>query len=93
MTFQDPSADVLAKYDVPLASNQVEFSLLRQLPQTSGLLAEMKKRKYRFACLYAFPQTRQIALKLITFCQTRPWRWGRLTGKYTASNPIPKKRQ
>lgn len=37
-------ANELAKYDIKIASNQVEYSLLRQLPETSGLFAEMKKR-------------------------------------------------
>lgn len=31
---------VLAKHGVPLASNQVEFSLLRRHPETSGLIAK-----------------------------------------------------
>ncbi|KAF9098546.1 hypothetical protein BGX27_000766 [Mortierella sp. AM989] len=30
----------LAKHNIPLASNQVEFSLLRRLPETSGLIAK-----------------------------------------------------
>jgi diketogulonate reductase-like aldo/keto reductase len=34
---------ILKKYDVPLASNQIEFSLLRQLPEKNGLLAAMKE--------------------------------------------------
>ena len=37
-------ANVLAEYDVKLASNQVEYSLLRLNPETSGLVEEMKKR-------------------------------------------------
>jgi diketogulonate reductase-like aldo/keto reductase len=37
-------ANVLEKEGVKLASNQVEYSLLRQLPETSGLLEECKKR-------------------------------------------------
>lgn len=36
--------DILARNDIPLAVNQVEFSILRQLPEKSGLLEEMKKR-------------------------------------------------
>jgi len=66
--------DIFAKYDVPVASNQVEFSLLRLLPETSGLLAEMKKRN--IACL-----------------AYSPLGMGRLTGKYSSSNPIPKGRK
>lgn len=34
----------LAKYSVPLAVNQVEFSVLRRLPETSGLLQTCKDR-------------------------------------------------
>jgi diketogulonate reductase-like aldo/keto reductase len=36
--------DILARDNIPLAVNQVEFSILRQLPEKSGLLEEMKKR-------------------------------------------------
>ena len=32
------------EYGIKLASNQVEYSILRQLPEKSGLLAEMKNR-------------------------------------------------
>lgn len=47
--------DVLAEYNVPLASNQVEFSLLRRLPESTGLLAEMKKRDIALlACEYRY---------------------------------------
>ncbi|EPS35386.1 hypothetical protein H072_11256 [Dactylellina haptotyla CBS 200.50] len=31
--------DALQKYGIPLASNQIEFNLLRRIPETSGLLA------------------------------------------------------
>lgn len=34
----------LAKYDVPLATNQVEFSVLCRLPEVSGLLQACKER-------------------------------------------------
>lgn len=37
-------ADELAKYGVPLASNQVEFHPLRRFPETSGLLQACKDR-------------------------------------------------
>lgn len=36
-------ADELAKRGLPLASNQIEFSLLRRCPETSGLLAECRR--------------------------------------------------
>ena len=45
--------DLLKKEGVQLASNQVEFSLLRRLPETSGLLAAMKERN--IACLAYSP--------------------------------------
>ena len=45
--------DELEKHGLKLASNQVEFSLLRKLPETSGLLAEMEKRDIRLlACKF-----------------------------------------
>jgi aryl-alcohol dehydrogenase-like predicted oxidoreductase len=34
----------LAQYGVPLAINQVEFSVLRRLPELSGLLQACKER-------------------------------------------------
>ncbi|KAK6353592.1 hypothetical protein TWF696_005555 [Orbilia brochopaga] len=36
--------DALAKYGVPLASNQIEFNLLRRIPESSGLLAACHER-------------------------------------------------
>jgi aryl-alcohol dehydrogenase-like predicted oxidoreductase len=36
--------DYLQKHSIQLASNQVEFSLLRRTPETSGLIAECHKR-------------------------------------------------
>lgn len=36
--------DCLKKHGIQLASNQVEFSLLRRTPETSGLIAECHKR-------------------------------------------------
>ncbi|KAL7421887.1 hypothetical protein Q5752_003659 [Cryptotrichosporon argae] len=46
-------ADILESHGVKLASNQVEFSLLRKCPKTSGLLAAMKERG--IACLAYSP--------------------------------------
>ncbi|WWC89379.1 uncharacterized protein L201_004302 [Kwoniella dendrophila CBS 6074] len=37
-------SDILAKHNIKLASNQIEFNLLRQGPDKNGLLEEMKKR-------------------------------------------------
>ncbi|KAJ4424576.1 hypothetical protein N0V82_000706 [Gnomoniopsis sp. IMI 355080] len=62
--------EALKKKGLRLASNQVEFSLLRTLPETSGLLAECKKRG-------------------IVLMAYSPLGMGRLTGKYSAANPLP----
>ncbi|WWD17321.1 hypothetical protein CI109_101761 [Kwoniella shandongensis] len=67
-------SDSLEKHGVKLASNQIEFNLLRQGPDKNGLLEEMRKRD--IACLAYSP----LAM-------------GRLTGKYSASNPIPSGRR
>jgi diketogulonate reductase-like aldo/keto reductase len=37
-------SDILARDNITIAVNQVEYSILRQLPDKSGLMAEMKKR-------------------------------------------------
>ena len=65
---------VLAKRNVPLASNQVEFSLLRRSPEFNGLLAVCK----------------QLDVAVIAYS---PLAMGRLTGKYSASNPPPASRK
>jgi diketogulonate reductase-like aldo/keto reductase len=36
--------DCLQKHGIQLASNQIEFSILRRLPETSGHIAECHKR-------------------------------------------------
>jgi diketogulonate reductase-like aldo/keto reductase len=36
--------DCLQKHGIQLASNQVEYSILRRLPETSGHIAECHKR-------------------------------------------------
>ena len=56
-----------------LATNQIEFSLLRRSPETSGLLA---------ACA-------ELGVLPLAYS---PIGQGRLTGKYSASNPPPGKR-
>ena len=63
----------LGARDVRLATNQIEFSLLRQMPEQTGLIA---------ACG---------ALGVIPLAYS-PIGQGRLTGKYTAANPVPKSR-
>jgi aryl-alcohol dehydrogenase-like predicted oxidoreductase len=66
-------ADALAKRDMRLATNQIEFSLLRRLPETGGLLATCAE------------------LGVVPLAYS-PIGQGRLTGKYSASNPPPGKR-
>ncbi len=66
-------ASELGARGVRLATNQIEFSLLRKMPEQSGLLS---------ACS---------ALGVIPLAYS-PIGQGRLTGKYTAANPVPKSR-
>ncbi|KAH6646035.1 NADP-dependent oxidoreductase domain-containing protein [Truncatella angustata] len=66
--------DALKTRGLRLASNQVEFSLLRTLPETGGLLEECKKR----------------GILLMAYS---PLAMGRLTGKYSAENPLPSGRK
>lgn len=63
----------LRKRGLRLASNQVEFSLLRRGPETSGLVQ---------ACA-------DLGVVVLAYS---PLGQGRLTGKYSASNPPPGKR-
>lgn len=63
----------LAAEGVPLATNQVEYSLLRTMPERDGLLA---------AC-------RELGVVVLAYS---PIGMGRLSGKYTAANPPPGKR-
>jgi len=63
----------LSQRGVALATNQVEFSLLRRMPETGGLLA---------ACA-------ELGVTLLAYS---PIGQGRLTGKYSAANPPPGKR-
>lgn len=48
----------LAKYDVPLAINQCEFSVLRRQPEISGLLQECKTRGIVFQSYSSLAQGR-----------------------------------
>ena len=64
----------LARHGIALATNQVEYSLLRTMPETSGLL---------HAC-------RELGVTVLAYS---PLGQGRLTGKYSAANPPPGKRQ
>jgi aryl-alcohol dehydrogenase-like predicted oxidoreductase len=66
-------ADSLARSGLRLATNQIEFSLLRRSPETSGLLA---------TC-------RELGVLPLAYS---PIGQGRLTGKYSAQNPPPGKR-
>jgi len=67
-------AAALENRGMRLATNQIEFSLLRRSPETSGLIA---------AC-------RELDVLPLAYS---PIGQGRLTGKYSASNPPPGKRQ
>lgn len=58
---------------VPLVTNQVELSLLRAMPERSGLLA---------AC-------RELGVTVLAYS---PLAMGRLSGKYSAANPPPGRR-
>lgn len=51
-------ADELAKYHIPLATNQCEYSLLRRYPETHGLLAECRKRGIVFQSYSSLAQGR-----------------------------------
>ena len=66
-------ASALAAHGLKLATNQIEFSLLRRAPETNGLLATCAE------------------LGVVPLAYS-PIGQGRLTGKYTASNPPPGKR-
>jgi aryl-alcohol dehydrogenase-like predicted oxidoreductase len=63
----------LAKHGIPLASNQIEFSLLRTAPESNGLLRACK----------------DLGVVVLAYS---PIGQGRLTGKYSAANPPPGKR-
>ena len=63
----------LAAHGIPLATNQVEYSLLRTMPEGVGLLR---------VC-------RDLGVTMLAYS---PLAMGRLTGKYTAANPPPGKR-
>lgn len=82
-------SDLLEKHGVKIASNQIEFSLLRQLPEQNRLLEEMKKRG--IACLACKSWSPSSTYELIV--SDSPLAMGRLTGKYNASNPIPSGRR
>ncbi len=63
----------LSERGVRLATNQIEYSLLRRVPETGGLLATCAE------------------LGVVPLAYS-PLGQGRLTGKYSASNPPPGKR-
>jgi len=48
----------LAKYDIPLATNQCEFSILRRLPETSGLLRTCRENDIVFQSYSSLAQGR-----------------------------------
>lgn len=63
--------DILARDNIPLAVNQVEFSILRQLPEKSGLLEEMKKRNV--TCLGC--KSIDCYISVSAEMQTLHWQW------------------
>jgi aryl-alcohol dehydrogenase-like predicted oxidoreductase len=63
----------LAERGVPLASNQIEYSLLRTRPESTGLLDACKR------------------LRVVLLAYS-PIGMGRLTGKYSAADPPPGRR-
>lgn len=66
-------AAALAKRGLPLATNQIEYSLLRRMPETVGLL----------------DTCRELGVVPLAYS---PIGQGRLTGKYSAQNPPPGRR-
>jgi aryl-alcohol dehydrogenase-like predicted oxidoreductase len=63
----------LSRHGIPLATNQIEFSLLRRMPETTGLLRTCK----------------ELGVVVLAYS---PLGQGRLTGKYSADNPPPGRR-
>jgi aryl-alcohol dehydrogenase-like predicted oxidoreductase len=63
----------LGEHGIRLATNQIEFSLLRTMPETNGLLG---------AC-------QELGVVVLAYS---PLGQGRLTGKYSATNPPPGRR-
>lgn len=51
-------ADELAKYDIPLATNQCEFSILRRYPETHGLIKACRDRGVVFQSYSSLAQGR-----------------------------------
>jgi aryl-alcohol dehydrogenase-like predicted oxidoreductase len=51
-------ADELAKYGIPLATNQCEFSILRRYPETHGLIKACRKRDIIFQSYSSVAQGR-----------------------------------
>lgn len=64
----------LATHGIALATNQIEYSLLRTMPESNGLLRACKE------------------LGVVALAYS-PLGQGRLTGKYSATNPPPGRRQ
>jgi hypothetical protein len=101
-------SDELQKHGVKLASNQVEFSLLRSRALTSGLLDEMNKRDIRLlackcpgrpsgetACpCWTSSDCGRASISYLAMLTTdSPLGMGRLTGKYSSANPPPSGRR
>jgi aryl-alcohol dehydrogenase-like predicted oxidoreductase len=85
--------DILQSHGIQLASNQVEYSLLRTLPEDSGLFAAMKERGVALlACTYP-SAPRRCSHTDNENLKDSPLGQGRLTGKYSAANPPPSGRR
>jgi len=50
--------DALAEYDIPLATNQCEYSILRRLPETEGMLEACKRHGIVFQSYSSLAQGR-----------------------------------
>lgn len=81
--------DCLQKHGIQLASNQVEYSLLRRTPETSGLIAECHKRNIAILGYSPLVSCRTFRNRSITFVFISIQAMGRLTGKYSKANPPP----
>lgn len=86
--------DILQSHGVQLASNQVEYSLLRTLPEDSGLFAAMKERGIALLACASPSFLAQLDHDISLTAHTdSPLGQGRLTGKYSAANPPPSGRR
>ena len=81
---------VLSDKGIPLATNQIEFSLLRNNALVTGL-AETCKELGMFH-VYSFFWRESNCELGVTIIAYSPLAMGRLTGKYSKENPPPSNR-